>query len=226
MTKGQQKINKDTGEVYNDQGIIKGNRYGISKDARAPDWECISEFEAAHMGQIVREVGEMICIASDKIRAKINSEKAKQNAQKAVIAKLNVKNYAAKLSPAIIKKRMQAANAILTAASAKISGLTQLTRQADYSNKFKITFRGRERLDAFLQYSIIQREWKATQKEVKQKEVLAIDPKTGLLVRYSPNKQAISISNWAKKVHKDLELYWCSLMSDVDNQSREIIQNV
>ena len=75
MTKGQQKINKETGEVYNDQGIIKGNRYGISKDARAPDWECISEFEAAHMGQIVREVGEMICIASDKIRAKINSEK-------------------------------------------------------------------------------------------------------------------------------------------------------
>jgi hypothetical protein len=223
MTKGQQKINEDTGEVLNDQGVIKGNRYGISKDARAPDWECISEFEAAHMGQIVREVGERICIESGKIRAKINSEKDKQNVQKAQIAKLNLKNYAAKLSPSIIKQRMQAASTLLSAANARIKALTQLTRLADYSNKFKITFRGRERLDTFLKYSILKRDWKANQKETKQKDVLAVDPKTGLLMRYIPNEHAISISNWAKKIHENSELYWASLMSDVDNNLSEAI---
>lgn len=38
-----------------DQGLIKGNRYGISKCARAPAWECIASFEAGNMAGIIKE---------------------------------------------------------------------------------------------------------------------------------------------------------------------------
>ncbi|MHA6606490.1 hypothetical protein [Photobacterium damselae] len=38
-----------------DQGLIKGNRYGISKAARAPAWECIASFEAGNMAGIIKE---------------------------------------------------------------------------------------------------------------------------------------------------------------------------
>ncbi|MGI2800823.1 hypothetical protein WAX87_01715 [Photobacterium damselae subsp. damselae] len=38
-----------------DQGLIKGNRYGIAKCARAPAWECIASFEAGNMAGIIKE---------------------------------------------------------------------------------------------------------------------------------------------------------------------------
>jgi hypothetical protein len=219
MTKGAAEIDKETGEIINSQGMIKGNRYGISKDARAPDWECINEFEAAHMGQIVREMGQRICIESDAIKARIISERAIQDKQKATIKKLNLANYAAKLSKAAIDQRKQAATTLLAAASAKVSGLIEMTRKMDYSNCYKITFRARETLDTFLKYAILKREWKATPKKHTTKKVVAFEPIAGVLVTMAPNPQTQSINDWAKKVHENLELYWGSLMSDVDNQS-------
>jgi hypothetical protein len=38
-----------------DQGRIRGNRYGISKPSRAPDWECIGLYEAGIMGSLIKD---------------------------------------------------------------------------------------------------------------------------------------------------------------------------
>jgi hypothetical protein len=48
MTKGKQV----------DQGIVKGNRYGISKNARAPDWYTVQEAELGVMGRLIAELHE------------------------------------------------------------------------------------------------------------------------------------------------------------------------
>ncbi|MEX2490012.1 MAG: hypothetical protein WD356_10860 [Pseudomonadales bacterium] len=39
-----------------DQGRVKGNRYGISKNARAPGWYTVTEAELGIMGQLIAEV--------------------------------------------------------------------------------------------------------------------------------------------------------------------------
>jgi hypothetical protein len=39
-----------------DQGIIKGNRYNISREARAPDWVVIEEHELYNMSRLIVEV--------------------------------------------------------------------------------------------------------------------------------------------------------------------------
>ncbi|WIG70026.1 hypothetical protein KEC58_17555 [Photobacterium damselae] len=38
-----------------DQGLIKGNRYGMAKCSRAPAWETIASFEAGNMAGIIKE---------------------------------------------------------------------------------------------------------------------------------------------------------------------------
>lgn len=42
-----------------DQGTIKGNRYNISKTARAPDWVCIGRYELGRMGFLLSEASEV-----------------------------------------------------------------------------------------------------------------------------------------------------------------------
>lgn len=39
-----------------DQGRVKGNRYGISKNARAPGWYTVTEAELGIMGQLISEI--------------------------------------------------------------------------------------------------------------------------------------------------------------------------
>lgn len=50
LTKGKQE----------DQGRVKGNRYGISKNARAPGWFTIQETELNVMGKLIAEMNEMM----------------------------------------------------------------------------------------------------------------------------------------------------------------------
>lgn len=42
----------------NDQGTIRGNRYNISKSARAPDWVCVGRFQLGRMGFLLSEASE------------------------------------------------------------------------------------------------------------------------------------------------------------------------
>ena len=39
-----------------DQGLVRGNRYGISQEARAPAWEIVGSYENGLMGSLVRDV--------------------------------------------------------------------------------------------------------------------------------------------------------------------------
>lgn len=43
-------------EGQDDQGLVKGNRYGISKPARAPLWCCMGEYELGVMGRLISDV--------------------------------------------------------------------------------------------------------------------------------------------------------------------------
>ena len=41
-----------------DQGPVRGNRYGISEASRAPDWACIGRYELSIMGHLIKDVSE------------------------------------------------------------------------------------------------------------------------------------------------------------------------
>lgn len=47
-------LSKAAGE--SDQGPVRGNRYGISKLARAPEWECLGRYELGIMGHLIADV--------------------------------------------------------------------------------------------------------------------------------------------------------------------------
>jgi len=231
MTKGSHKVDKTTGEIFSSQGRIKGNRYNISASARAPAWECVSEFEAAHMGAIVRQVGEDICIQESKIKAEIKAERAREKQQKATIAKLNSKNYASKISPNLVKQRLAQANQKLQQSIIRLKKWAGVIRNADYSNKFKITFRNAERFNSFLEFAILKRGWAANLAEHYQQPAIARDHKTGRLMAYQPNPKALHVKKYAAKfgakieeITENLNLYWQNLMSDADSQTELVSQ--
>jgi hypothetical protein len=207
MTKGSHIVDKNTGEVLNSQGIIKGNRYGISKDARAPDWECISEYEADHIGQAVREIGERIQIESSAIKARISDETKLKNKLIATIAKLKSPNYRAKVPERLANQRLAESNGFLSACVARLSKAKSLPFVMDYSNKFKITFRKKESLDSFIEYSVLKHGWKAKIKNY----VKECTHETNLI-----SKWAHEISEKVTESKENLNRYWQSLMSDAD----------
>lgn len=59
-----------------DQGVVRGNRYGISKNARAPGWITIHEAELGVMGKIISEVNERCREKYDTIYRKRNQLKS------------------------------------------------------------------------------------------------------------------------------------------------------
>lgn len=219
MTKGAQNIDKDTGEIFNSQGSVKGNRYGISKEARAPDWECISEYQAQHMGQVVREVGQRICLESDAIRARLKHEQNQIDKQKAEIAKCSNKNYAAKIPHQIISDRLKVANVAVKQNNARQRALSDMTRKMDYSNKFKITFRSKSSLNKFIEYSILKHGWCAKLLEHTTSNAL----KEAKQISVWAGKQAKDVMKKVKDASENLERYWTAVLSDSrHNQLSEI----
>jgi hypothetical protein len=60
-----------------DQGTVKGNRYGISSEARAPEWVKISEGQLDIMGQLIADVYDHLTVthgAKYSERKKLNRE--------------------------------------------------------------------------------------------------------------------------------------------------------
>lgn len=58
MAKAAGYISKGNGQ--SDQGEVTGNRYGISKRARAPEWYTIGEYELGVMGSIIRDLFDAV----------------------------------------------------------------------------------------------------------------------------------------------------------------------
>jgi len=51
-------ITKSSGQ--SDQGEIRGNRYGISTDARAPAWACVGKYELGIMGSLIADTHDFM----------------------------------------------------------------------------------------------------------------------------------------------------------------------
>jgi len=58
MAKAAGYITKANGQ--SDQGEIRGNRYGISADARAPEWACIGKYELGIMGSLIADAHDFM----------------------------------------------------------------------------------------------------------------------------------------------------------------------
>jgi hypothetical protein len=71
-----------------EQGIIRGNRYGISASARAPKWECIGEFYSDNFLAILGELREKLHRKKAKINAQVIACTQQRTTEKGLVKKL------------------------------------------------------------------------------------------------------------------------------------------
>jgi len=99
------------------QGEVQGNRYGISKNARAPDWETFSECQIHVMGQLIQDIKQsleekyghlyekrrILNSRKDQVNQELKTAKARANIQYALTS-----DKLAKLT----KERLKIGNAL------------------------------------------------------------------------------------------------------------------
>jgi hypothetical protein len=96
MAKAANYISKSNKQ--DDQGTVRGNRYGISKDARAPGWFTVSEVELGIMGRLISEVNDRCKEKYENIYLERNQ--LRESLKKCPKDKKGVRN--------IIRKKLQA----------------------------------------------------------------------------------------------------------------------
>jgi hypothetical protein len=95
-----------------DQGIVKGNRYGISRSARAPTWETVKEAELGIMGKLITDLYETnlednahLYLKRNQLReALFNSPLGNKKLKKQIKAKLNNVNEQIRNLPVVASK--------------------------------------------------------------------------------------------------------------------------
>ncbi|MBQ0721020.1 MAG: hypothetical protein KBT88_03545 [Gammaproteobacteria bacterium] len=95
-----------------DQGTVRGNRYGISKSARAPGWELMSRMQLDCMGQLIADIYDHLSFTNGpdyKQRQQLNRDTAALKAEGAVQRK---KNNTKKSPGWIINKQRKVAKAL------------------------------------------------------------------------------------------------------------------
>ena len=165
-----------------DQGEIKGNRYNISKSARAPSWEVLAEFHAQHMAAIIAEVGEKLARRAAPIRGEIAAAKAEVT--KAAEAAAVLKNKGDLDKAAQVKARIERLTQKIKDAHAQLQQIP-----ARVNDHYQITFKSADTLRKFLDWSAGLRLWDAI-------------PKASQL---QPSK--LSGSRWANAIKKTREKY-------------------
>ncbi|PMI40711.1 hypothetical protein BCU46_04740 [Enterovibrio norvegicus] len=110
----------DNGE----QGVIEGNRYGISRSARAPKWEVLATFEADRLSAVISECNRRL-------------EQWKAPKRREIDRQQFIKNQAKKLI-AIEKNKAQSNDAIIAMHSARIKA----AESAMFSTRKEIQARG------------------------------------------------------------------------------------
>ena len=142
-----------------EQGQFKGNRYNISKAARAPAWECLAEFEAQNMFAIINEVKEKWRRKDKPIQSVINKAqqdlakyKKAYNIQKAKKGRTQAqRNFTLGKMQERIAKFEQTIN----------DGYQQLKQRGARANDYQITFDGFDRLAQFFGWAASTRYWGA-----------------------------------------------------------------
>lgn len=149
--------------VANDQGEIKGNRFGISASARSPKFECIGEFYAdnflAILGELREKLSRKKAAASSKINAKINS----QGTPRAAIAKLvNVNKKTPSEARTLHIERLKKQ---LIDTDESVKAEQEYINQLPFINDYSIGGMNEEQASDFLSWAMRERWWNAEVKE-------------------------------------------------------------
>ena len=142
-----------------EQGTFKGNRYNISKAARAPAWECLAEFEAQNMCAIINEVREK-WIRNDKpLKSTINkAREALAKKTKAYNVNKSKKNISEEQRTEILgklKKSIKSLNDTID------TTYQRLTSRGARANEYQMTFNSPELLARFIGWASTTRLWGA-----------------------------------------------------------------
>lgn len=130
-----------------DQGEVHGNRYAISKAARAPSWQTIGTYQLGIMGMLIREVFDSISAKhSEKFieRHHLRAEREKvREAAKKMQAESDKKTY-----PLWAKNKLTAIGEKLTEVRAQIAALPVR------ASKYQIVLKGAEPFVRFMNWAI------------------------------------------------------------------------
>ena len=135
-----------------EQGEIRGNRYNISKPARAPGWECIAEFHAQHMAAIIAEVGEKLQRRAAPIRGDIAA--TKQQIEEAARASAVLKNQGNLTNAATVRQRLAKLEQRLKDNYAQLAQIP-----ARVNDHYQITFKTPQALAGFMEWAAGARFW-------------------------------------------------------------------
>ncbi|EKO3677637.1 hypothetical protein M3912_002836 [Vibrio metschnikovii] len=141
------------------QGIIRGNRYGMAACSRAPKWETLTSFEAGNMAGIIAELGHKLDNWKKPILRSIQrAEAQKEQSKKAydIAKKQGDSQRLARLKLRIMRLENQIKNA---RAETKAAGV-----HVSAKNRFCITFdkAAETRIDKFLKWAAGARGWSMT----------------------------------------------------------------
>lgn len=142
-----------------EQGTFRGNRYNISKAARAPAWECLAEFEAQNMCAIINEVREKWARKDKPIRAVINHTKTQLERYKKAynIQKAKKGRTQAQRNYTLGKMQKRIAEYEKTIKD----HYQQLNARGARANEYQVTFKSDELLAKFLGWASTTRLWGA-----------------------------------------------------------------
>jgi len=142
-----------------DQGTFKGNRYNISKAARAPAWECLAEFEAQNMCAIINEVREKWQRKDKPIQSIINKTKWKLSTYKKAYNIQKAKKGRTQEQRNFTLGKMQ--NRIAEFEKTIKDNYEKLTSRGARANEYQVTFDSPELLAKFVGWANTTRLWGA-----------------------------------------------------------------
>ncbi len=129
-----------------DQGSVRGNRYGISKSARAPGWELLSKMQLGCMSQLIADIYDHLSCtngADYAARKRLNKE---SSALKAEAATQREKNKTKKSPQWLVNKQKRVAKA-LEAVREKLDAIPVR------ANKYQIILKSEEATKIFFKWA-------------------------------------------------------------------------
>lgn len=195
----------------NDQGEIKGNRYGISASARAPSFECIGEFYAdnflAILGELREKLNRKKARAHSKILAKINEKKT----QAAKLARL--KNTSKKTETEKRQAYIELIKKQLLSDDETVKKEQEYINQLPFINDYAIGGMNEEQAANFLSWAMRERWWNSEVKtnrynqwqELKQNTIKAV----------TENRRHLKNYQWLVET-RDLTWVWAEQNSNFE----------
>lgn len=133
-------ITKAQGE--SDQGPVRGNRYGISKDARATDWACIGRYPMHVMGHLIKDVHDYYTHSYGAL-----SEGRRQLSNRAAEIRKEIKTADKTELSALYKRRANVAKR-LNAARDTLDGVPIIP------SKYQLIINTEEAFDTFIDWAM------------------------------------------------------------------------